>query len=720
MFHKLMLKKIFLFLLIISCFFLLFLYLWTSYSLSFKERYIRPDNFLPLFNTRTTKNKYDFDENIVVIYNRVPKTASTSFVNLTYDLCRKNHFHVLHINITGNNHVLSLPNQMKFARNITAWVEMKPAFYHGHMAFLDFSKFGMPEKPLYINIIRKPLDRLVSYYYFLRYGDDYRPHLVRHRAGDTMSFDECVKLKKPDCDPKNMWLQIPFFCGHHAECFEAGSEWALEQAKKNLVNEYFLVGTTEDLGDFIEMLELSLPRLFQGFYTMLSELDDLPSIKLGDFTLRFELDELTPFGKEVAEKELRESPVNKENGIKELKRMLQQETDLVVPIDNDDWMVRFLRPCKYYPESALELIKRYYSFKIKHHDVYYGLMPSKEENIFKANILTVFPQRDQLGRRILLLELGKKWKHKEVSLDEVFKGCVLFLEAAMLEPETQVNGAVVIFDMDGLSLQQCWQFTPPFAKRIVDWLQDSVPLRIKGIHIVNQPKIFNMVFALFKPFLREKLRNRIIFQAMTETHFINILHQSEKELVEFLAEEIVAERKAQKKKTLPSEIDGFKVKLDGADVDFVKDLGNEKVSVSFNVNHTVDTEEEPDINMEQDKPELGEMKSKPSFEVEIQKGNKTLSFSCSFLQGEAQEGEYNDMFGIDEVTIYEGEWNEKVYAVAGDVLDGYLYDLLMNYLEEKGVSNEFAEKLSDFSTGYEHQSYISLLESLSKFAVDSK
>ena len=81
----------------------------------------------------------------------------------------------------------------------------------------------------------------------------------------------------------------------------------------------------------------------------------------------------------------------------------------------------------------------------------------------------------------------------------------------MLEPETQVHGAVVIFDMDGLSLQQTWQFTPPFAKRIVDWLQDSVPLRVKAIHVVNQPKIFNMVFALFKPFFREKLRSRIIF-----------------------------------------------------------------------------------------------------------------------------------------------------------------------------------------------------------------
>lgn len=81
----------------------------------------------------------------------------------------------------------------------------------------------------------------------------------------------------------------------------------------------------------------------------------------------------------------------------------------------------------------------------------------------------------------------------------------------MLEPETQVCGVVVVFDMDGLSLQQTWQFTPMFAKRIVDWLQDSIPVRVKALHIVNQPKIFQVVFALFKPFLREKLRGRIIF-----------------------------------------------------------------------------------------------------------------------------------------------------------------------------------------------------------------
>ncbi|XP_076167078.1 alpha-tocopherol transfer protein isoform X3 [Ptiloglossa arizonensis] len=244
---------------------------------------------------------------------------------------------------------------------------------------------------------------------------------------------------------------------------------------------------------------------------MLTEWDELPSIKLGDFTLEIELGTPSTELQEVAKKQLRETPELQKQAVAQLVELLKAETDIKVPLDNEAWLIRFLRPCKYYPDSALKLVKNYYSFKVKHNNVYEGLKPSRERNIFEQNILTVLPNRDQDGRRVLIIELGKKWKHNKCTLDEVFKGCVLYLEAAMLEPTTQIAGAVVIFDMDGLSLQQTWQFNPPFAKRIVDWLQDAVPLRIKNIHIVNQPYLFNMVFALFKPFLREKLKSRIIF-----------------------------------------------------------------------------------------------------------------------------------------------------------------------------------------------------------------
>jgi hypothetical protein len=53
-------------------------------------------------------------------------------------------------------------------------------------------------------------------------------------------------------------------------------------------------------------------------------------------------------------------------------------------------------------------IKRYYQFKQKHSNLYDGLVPTKKKNIFDQNILTVLPNRDQFGRRVLILELGSE------------------------------------------------------------------------------------------------------------------------------------------------------------------------------------------------------------------------------------------------------------------------------------------------------------------------
>jgi len=55
------------------------------------------------------------DQKPLVIYIRVPKTGSTSFVNVAYDLHSRNSFRVLHVNITGNSHLLSIYDQVRYS-----------------------------------------------------------------------------------------------------------------------------------------------------------------------------------------------------------------------------------------------------------------------------------------------------------------------------------------------------------------------------------------------------------------------------------------------------------------------------------------------------------------------------------------------------------------------------------------------------------------------------
>jgi len=189
--------------------------------------------------------------------------------------------------------------------------------------------------------------------------------------------------------------------------------------------------------------------------------------------------------------------------------------------------------------------------------------------------------------------------------------------------------------------------------------------------------------------------------------------QGEKELGEFLVEEIATEKKMSKNKQVPNEIHGFKAKYEGSEVTLVKTNKNEEIEVGFNVNHSVDMEGDPDS----EKSDFAEMKSKPSFEVEIRRNGQVLGFACSMAspQEETQDQQYNDLFAIDEVYFYEGEWNETGYSVSGDVLDGTMYDLFMNLLEDKGVTNEFVKDLIELSTAYEHSQYVSLLEKVRKF-----
>ena len=54
-------------------------------------------------------------------------------------------------------------------------------------------------------------------------------------------------------------------------------------------------------------------------------------------------------------------------------------------------------------------------------------------------------------------------------------------------------------------------------------------------------------------------------------------------------------------------------------------------------------------------------------------------------EGNDNESDELEDFQIDEFAIHDGEWNESVYSADCAVIDGELYDKLLNLLEENGI-----------------------------------
>ncbi|MGH0152438.1 UNVERIFIED_CONTAM: hypothetical protein FKN15_059120 [Acipenser sinensis] len=116
-----------------------------------------------------------------------------------------------------------------------------------------------------------------------------------------------------------------------------------------------------------------------------------------------------------------------------------------------------------------------------------------------------------------------KWRPSDYPFLDTIRAIYLTLEKLIQPEETQVNGLVILADYNGVGLAHASQLGPFLAKKVVGILQDGFPIRIKAVNIINEPRIFKGIFAIIKPFLKEKMAQRDGFPIRIKA--VNIINE---------------------------------------------------------------------------------------------------------------------------------------------------------------------------------------------------
>merc|ERR1711990_239959 len=106
----------------------------------------------------TYQEKYDY-----VIFNRVPKCASMSMTELSYKLSGDNHFYVESPYEDGEKPEKTESQIQDFYKHLIS--RPSPDLYIRHQYYIPLTP-ELKSKTAYINMIRDPIARFESFYYF--------------------------------------------------------------------------------------------------------------------------------------------------------------------------------------------------------------------------------------------------------------------------------------------------------------------------------------------------------------------------------------------------------------------------------------------------------------------------------------------------------------------------------------------------------------------------
>ncbi|XP_075546275.1 alpha-tocopherol transfer protein-like isoform X2 [Dermacentor variabilis] len=223
---------------------------------------------------------------------------------------------------------------------------------------------------------------------------------------------------------------------------------------------------------------------------------------------------------EVARLELGETPEVKADSLVRLRQLLAEEPSLKIP-SSDDLLVMFLRARKYRVQQASQMVKNYFRARRDVPEFFHELVPEKvpfRTICHDHKLLMISPEPGEYGRCMAVIKVGA-WNPDICSLLDYTRAGLLLTNSWLLEDVPSICGVECVLDLAGLNILHLTQLTPAYLMKLATITQECCPVRIKAVYIVNHPKIFEVLFAVIKPFLRSKLLSRVHFVGREASEF---------------------------------------------------------------------------------------------------------------------------------------------------------------------------------------------------------
>jgi Sulfotransferase family len=178
---------------------------------------------------RAIEARRTFDR--IAVFNHIPKTAGMSFHQFIKD------------NVPSNSVLdfYTLDNRDRLVE-YASQTQSRYAAIVGHLPYSFFVNLTLPAAASHITVLREPVSRLVSYYYYIRTSETH--YLHDWVIGENVSLHKFFE-SQPTMEIDNLHLR--FLCSTDCSNVPIGGckREMLDEAKDNLQNRFAVVGLQE-------------------------------------------------------------------------------------------------------------------------------------------------------------------------------------------------------------------------------------------------------------------------------------------------------------------------------------------------------------------------------------------------------------------------------------------------------------------------------------------